>query len=329
MNTEKIKTSYFEVQVQYPLQYEELINDMGLMAMEEFGCGGIEEFSLDEPQVDEILGERSYSGGDLPLSVLEEVEAVTLNSESQMYNYFFYGEEALRQAKSFLEFLELNFPQASMALNEKEEQDWNAEWKKHYSPIFINSNLEIVPSFYENYTSKSKNQLIIEPGMGFGTGSHETTFLCLKLFCDNVSKTNLKVLDFGSGSGILGLAAAKLNQSTSVDLFDIDPEAMKNAQVNLSINHLNNLDIRFLLPENRNQFLENYELVFANILLPVLKEERESLIKLTQDQGYLILSGILNEQAQELKDYFLATGQLILIEQASLNDWSAQIYQKR
>ena len=329
MNLEKNKASYFEVQVHYPTQYGELINDMGLMAMEEFGCGGIEEFSLDEPRVDEILGERSYSGGDLPISVLEEVEEVTLSSVAQKYNYFFYGEEASGQAKTFFEFLELNFPEASIALNEKEEQDWNAEWKKHYAPIFINSTLEIIPSFYENYSSKSENQLVIEPGMGFGTGSHETTFLCLKLFCDHVKTSNLNVLDFGSGSGILGLAAAKLNLSQSVDLFDIDPEAMNNALVNQTINKLQVKNIRFLLPENRSTFLENYNLVFANILLPVLKEERDALIKLTKTQGYLILSGILNEQAQELKDYFLQTNQLTLLEQASLNDWSTQIYLKK
>jgi ribosomal protein L11 methyltransferase len=329
VNLDKNKSTYFAVQVQYPQEYGDLINDMGAMAMEEFGCGGIEEFSLDEPRVDEILGERSYSGGDLPLSVIEEVEEVSLNSENQQFNYFFYGAEAQNQAHDFFEFLQLNFPQASSQLNELEEQDWNAEWKKHYAPIFINSKLEIVPSFFENYVSKSETQLIIEPGMGFGTGSHETTYLCLKLFTDYVYTINQNVLDFGSGSGILGLAACKLGQAKAVDLYDIDPEAMKNALVNQKLNELNHLDIRFLLPENKNQFKSNYNIVFANILLPVLKQERDSLIQLTSSQGYLILSGILNEQNQELIDYYIQSNQVNLIHQVSLNDWSAQIYQKK
>lgn len=329
MNLDKNKSTYFAVQVQYPNEYENLINDMGAMAMEEFGCGGIEEFSIDEPRVDEILGDRSYSGADLPLSVIEEVEKVSLDSENQHFKYFFYGAEARNQAHDFFEFLKLTFPQASSKLNELEEQDWNAEWKKHYAPIFIDSKLEIVPSFFENYISKSETQLIIEPGMGFGTGSHETTYLCLKLFTDYVHSKNLNVLDFGSGSGILGLAAAKLGQANFIDLYDIDPEAMKNALVNQQLNKLEQFEIRFLLPENKAQFQKNYNIVFANILLPVLKQERDSLIQLTSSQGYLILSGILNEQNQELIECYTQSNQVRLIHQASLNDWSAQIYQKK
>ncbi|MFZ4712987.1 MAG: 50S ribosomal protein L11 methyltransferase [Bacteriovoracaceae bacterium] len=328
MNKDKTETYYFEVQVNYPLQYGDLIDDMGHMAMSEFGCGGIEEFSLDEPKVDQILGERSYSGGDLPLEVLEEVEALTLKEKDQQYNYFFYGNGAEEESKEFFQFINLNFPLAQSARYQKAEQDWNMEWKKHYEPILINQKLEIVPAFFQDYKSQANCALYIEPGQGFGTGGHETTYLCLKLFCSLSEKESLATLDFGSGSGILGLAVLKMNLCQSLDLYDIDLEAMKNARVNLEINHLPEQKTRFLLPPEREKLQANYQLVFANILLPVLLLERDQLINYTEKDGHLILSGILNEQGKELQESYLSTGKVRLLEVVSKNDWSAQLYQR-
>lgn len=318
---------YFQLQAIYPPTYIEQIEDIGFMALQEFGCQGVEEFSLDEPRVDEILGERSYSGGDLPLEVLNEVEEVTLHSSSNQLSYYFYGDEAEELAKQFQEFLQLNFPETELNLLKKEQEDWNQEWKKHYKPIWVDQKLEIVPSFFQDYQSQADNKILIEPGMGFGTGSHETTYLCLKLFC-SLKKNFQDVLDFGCGSGILGLAVGLLEELKTLDLYDIDPEALNNARVNLKLNGVKENYTRFMLPEGRSSFLPEYDLVFANILLPVLKEERDNLIQLTKLQGQLILSGILNEQKEELKSYYLATGKVKLLNEFSQNDWAAVMFER-
>src|SRR5690606_10010880 len=124
-------------------------------------------------------------------------------------------------------------------IEECPQEDWNAEWKKHYSPIKVNELLEVIPSWKDDYVSTTSQKIFINPGMGFGTGSHETTFLCLKLFTEELLSNNIEtVLDFGCGSGILGLSTFLFFPEARVDFYDIDLEANKNCFDNAEINKL-------------------------------------------------------------------------------------------
>lgn len=285
---------------------------------------GIEEFSLTEAEVDEILGERSYSGGDLPEEVLDEVENKVLAGLVSLRFFF----DNFQQAKNFLEDIKGRLL-CEVQLEEKEFQDWNAEWKKHYSPIKVNDLLEIIPSWEKDYKSQTKEKIFIYPGMGFGTGSHATTFLCLKLFTENLLAKNLEAaLDFGSGSGILGLALFKFFPSIEVDFYDIDPEANKNCYQNAQINELQEKSFRLLLPEFRNRLQQHYDLIFANILESILIEEKEDLTSHLSPGGWLILSGLLRHQAPGIiKKYSEAN--LNLISHQEQGDWAALLFQKR
>lgn len=290
-------------------------------AVNEFETIGIEEFSLNEPEVDELLGERSYSGGDLPQEVLDEVEDRVLKGPVN-YRFFFQEKE---KASLFLNFVKTECLCESQ-LEEKKSEDWNAEWKKHYSPIRVNDLLEIVPSWVNDHNSSSKEQIFIYPGMGFGTGSHETTFLCLKLFTEHALKNKVETaLDFGSGSGILGLSVFKFFPEAKVDFYDIDPEANKNCYQNAEINQLQDKAFRLLLPEVRERLLPQYDVVFANILESILMLERDALIAHTK--GYLVLSGLLRHQAKGVIDSYSAKG-MKLIEHAEKGDWAALIFSK-
>lgn len=290
-------------------------------AVNEFETIGIEEFSLNEPEVDELLGDRSYSGGDLPQEVLDEVEDRVLKGPVN-YRFFFNEKE---NASAFLKFVKTECLCESQ-LEAKQSEDWNAEWKKHYSPIRVNDQLEIVPSWVNDHKSQSKEQIFIYPGMGFGTGSHETTFLCLKLYTDHVLKNKVETaLDFGSGSGILGLSVFKFFPEAKVDFYDIDPEANKNCYQNAEINHLQDKAFRLLLPEVREKLLPQYDVVFANILESILLLERDALIAHTN--GYLILSGLLRHQAKGIIDSYSSKG-MRLIEHAEKGDWAALIFSK-
>lgn len=292
-------------------------------AVVDFDCIGIEEFSLNEPEVDEILGDRSYSGGDLPFEVIEEVENKVLKGPN---NYRFFFSES-KNADEFIRYAKKEFLCESQ-IEEKKSEDWNAEWKKHYSPIRVNEILEIVPSWHKDYTSISQEKIYIYPGMGFGTGSHETTFLCLKLFTENVLNKNINtVLDFGSGSGILGLSALKLCPEVIVDFYDIDPEANKNCYQNAEINDLKNRSFRLLLPEYKNRLNLKYDVVFANILEVVLLSEKDSLISYTKENGFIILSGILRHQANAILEAYKNAG-LTLVKHIEKGDWSAILFQK-
>ena len=293
------------------------------MAVNEFEALGIEEFSLNEPEVDALLGERSYSGGDLPQEVLDEVEEKVLK-EPVNYRFFFSDPD---KASAFLDKIRTSFL-CEAQLEEKVGQDWNAEWKKHYSPIEVNEILTIVPSWKNDFIPKSRETIFIYPGMGFGTGSHETTSLCLTLFTEKLLNKNISTcLDFGSGSGILGLSVFKFFPDAKVDFYDIDPEANKNCYQNAESNKLEDKSFRLLLPEVREKLLKKYDVVFANILESILIQEREFLVEHVADCGSLIVSGLLKHQSQGIIESYTNQG-MILVSHVEKGDWAAILFEK-
>ncbi len=289
--------------------------------MSDFNAQGIEEFSLDEPEVDRILGDRSYSGGDLPQDVLDEVEGVVKNGPVTV-RYFF---EIESDARGFHQEV-CKRVLGEVQVDECPVEDWNAEWKKHYAPIVVNDKLTVVPSWQTDFKIHSGERILINPGMGFGTGSHETTFLCLKLFTEEVSGTLKDVLDFGSGSGILGLAALRFNPDCRVDFYDIDPEANENCFQNAEINSLSDRKFRLLLPEVRNLLQPQYDIVFANILENILLEEKDYLISVVKPGGTLILSGLLRHQSAVIISTYKDS--LTFVKEVTKGDWSALLFRR-
>ena len=291
------------------------------LSHEKYECLGIEEFSIDEPRVDEILGDRSYSGADLPLDVINEVDA-TVNVDS-CFKKFYFASKA--QAEKFqLELI--NSYQLETQIIEKEEQDWNAEWKKSYNTIVIDEDLSIIPAWEQTPENKQdKNKVFIYPGMGFGTGNHETTFLCLQSAQKYKKKLNkeARCLDFGCGSGILGIAVNKLYGMRG-DLYDIDQDAINNCLQNIELNSLRGEDFSLLLPPERNKLENKYELVFANILQNVLLSEKDYLANSLKDNGVLILSGLLKGQEDEIiKQYQKENSFLSHVITYTKGDWVA------
>lgn len=293
------------------------------LALEDYSAMGIEEFSLSEEEVDSILGDRSYSGGDLPQEILDEVEGKVLSGPVNLR--FFFSDEL--SANNFRNQVSKKFL-CEAQVEVQQSQDWNAEWKKHYRPIRVNEFFEILPAWEKDQSSTTQEKIFIYPGMGFGTGSHETTFLCLKLFTEHLLKKDIKnCLDFGSGSGILGLSVFKFFPDARIDFYDIDPEANKNCYQNAEINNLQIKAFRLLLPEVRDKLQPSYDLVFANILENILIIESENLIGMTKDQGHLIVSGLLKHQAKGIIDLYSSRG-LKLIKHEEKGDWSAILFQK-
>ena len=319
------KYSYLELEVTSEIKVD--LQSIIQTAIESFDCSGSEEFSLDEPQVDALLGDRSYSGGDVPASVIKEVEE-KVTSESFRVRFYFYSDDHNVNAKSFEEYLNLNFQDVSVRLAEEEQEDWNQTWRDHYDIIEVSDGMRIVPSWKKE--QKSDGDILIYPGQGFGTGEHETTFLCLQLFKDYVSETQ-SCLDFGCGSGILGIAVNIFHNPKIVDLYDIDSSALENTKQNIELNFAGNerATFRMVLPKNRDLLQSKYDLVFANILMNVLEDEMDNLIKKTENGGYLILSGLLSAQVDLLATKYLEFKNLHLIEKRIKGDWGAIIFQKQ
>ena len=158
--------------------------------------------------------------------------------------------------------------------------------------------------------------------MGFGTGEHETTFLCLKHFEDLLEKgqTFTNCLDFGCGSGILGIAAIKRDESL-VDFCDIDKNALNNCQQNLVLNFEGkDLTGNTLVSREKFKAIKKYDLIFANILENILIEEKDLLLESLSDKGILIVSGILTNQIETIKKEYSS---LEVVNTYEKSDWAS------
>jgi ribosomal protein L11 methyltransferase len=172
------------------------------------------------------------------------------------------------------------------------DADWVRLTQSQFDPIPISGRLWIVPTWHDAPDSRAIN-LKLDPGLAFGTGSHPTTRLCLRWLDDNL-KAGETVLDYGCGSGILAIAAAKLG-AARVDGVDIDPQAVGASRDNAA---LNEVDAHFCLPDGLAA--GQYDVVVANILTNPLKGMAPLLASRVRPGGQLVLSGILAEQAEDV-----------------------------
>ncbi len=209
------------------------------------------------------------------------------------------------------------------------EEDWASAWKAHFKPLKVTPRLVIAPPWDDYQPGPGEGVVIIYPGMAFGTGRHPTTLLCLRAL-EAVWDSGLprsanpwQVLDVGTGTGILALAAARLG--AEVLAIDIDPEAVAAALENVRLNQL--LD-RVWVEETPLDFLrEKFALILANITAPDLLHLAETLAGRLLSRGVLIISGFLESDAPALETRYLAQG---LQKEGVLGqeDWVALIFRR-
>ncbi|WP_024851793.1 50S ribosomal protein L11 methyltransferase [Hydrogenovibrio kuenenii] len=201
-----------------------------------------------------------------------------------------------------------------------EDKDWIRAWMDQFQPIKFGQNLWIVPSWSEAPDANAVN-LMLDPGMAFGTGTHPTTSMCLT-WLDAHPPKDKTVIDYGCGSGILALAASKLG-AKEVKGTDIDPQAITASQQNAE---RNNATIEFELVKDFDA--EPADILLANILAGPLKELAPEFFRLTKPKGSLILSGILTTQAKELIAHYQTLG-FHLLEHNQLDEWTQLTFEKQ
>jgi len=179
-------------------------------------------------------------------------------------------------------------------INEHNDKDWVGEWKKHYKEVRIAHKLVVLPSWM---SEGEKTEIIIDPGMAFGTGTHETTKLILHFISDYIKEGD-HVCDLGTGSGILAIAAVKLGADNVVAL-DTDEEALLNAKKNSTLNKMDK-KIKLIKGDIRLVKDLNFDLVTANIDFNVILDNRKDIIRCVKKNGYILISGILGTE----KDVF-------------------------
>ncbi|MEH6557462.1 MAG: 50S ribosomal protein L11 methyltransferase [Oceanicoccus sp.] len=177
-----------------------------------------------------------------------------------------------------------------------EDKDWEREWMENFHPMRFGQRLWICPSWKQPPDADAVN-LMLDPGLAFGTGTHPTTALCLK-WLDSCPLEGKTVVDYGCGSGILGIAALLLGAS-SVIAIDNDPQALLATTDNAQRNHIDPDRIKTYLPNHIPSGIEA-DIVVANILAGPLTDLAPTIAQLTADNGLLVLSGIIASQADEL-----------------------------
>lgn len=211
-------------------------------------------------------------------------------------------------------------------LKERDEEEWANAWKEYYHPLRISQKITVCPTWEAYEAADGETVIRLDPGMAFGTGTHATTSLSLRLL-EKYLQAGEEVADVGCGSGILSIAAAKLGAKRVLAL-DLDPVALQVARDNVRCNGVEDkIDIR------KNDLLEGiaeqtYDLIVANLLADIILRCIPDAAKVLRNNGRFIVSGIIREKAETVKKNLQAQGFHILDEWCE-EDWVAMAARKR
>ena len=235
-------------------------------------------------------------------------------------------EKNLSEYTSFLkERFSLLGISATLSADGMNEEDWSESWKKYYKPIPLGK-VTIVPA-WEEYEAKAGEVIIkMDPGMAFGTGTHETTRLVMKIMQDELLGGE-RFLDVGTGSGILSICASKLG-AKSCNAYDIDPVAVKIAKENAEADGCSNITVGVSdLLKGVDLSYGKYDFCVANIVADIIIRMLPDIDEYLKEEAPLILSGIISIRADEVREAIKKNGFEIIREEKE-NDWLAIMVKK-
>ncbi len=202
------------------------------------------------------------------------------------------------------------------------EEDWAEAWKKFYTILHLGQHLVVKPSWLEYIPAPQEIVIELDPGMAFGTGLHPTTRLCLAALEERMTP-GARVLDVGTGSGILSIAAARLG-AREITALDIDPIAVETATRNVALAHVDHLVQVHRGSVEMAHDGSPFDLICVNILAEVIAEMAPSLAPAVHPGGIVIASGILDYKADDVEDAFRTVG-IRVVEKKREDDWVALV----
>lgn len=247
----------------------------------------------------------------IKLTALFDAEHETENLRTQIYSA--YNEAGLNEAS-----IDETAFCSRIALSTLEDRDWEREWLDNYKPIRCGKRLWICPSWCDPVETSAIN-LMLDPGLAFGTGTHETTLLCLQ-WLDTQDPKGKRVLDFGCGSGILGIAALLLG-ADHVEFVDNDPQALQATAANLEKNDIPPSRYHICLDSNFNakEKESTFDIVLANILAEPLIQLSNLLGNSLKPEGLITLSGLQVNQDDAVRKAY--TSQISFFDINENNGW--------
>lgn len=227
--------------------------------------------------------------------------------------------EIIKQKVSALTGFGIDIGEGSVSLGQVNEEDWANEWKKYYKPTKIGEKLVVKPT-WEDYEVQDGDLVIeLDPGMAFGTGTHETTTMCMRELEKYVTEDS-KVFDIGCGSGILAIAAAKLG-AKDVIAVDLDEVAVKVAAENVAHNHVQD-SVKVLHGNLIDVVSDKADVVVANIIADIIKILAKDVHSCMKEDAVFISSGIIHAKVDEVKESLIENG-FEIIEVKTLGEWNA------
>ena len=240
----------------------------------------------------------------------------------------FLGEtvDEIKEAINNLILFNIDIGKNSVSVSEVNEEEWATAWKKYYHPVKISERFTVVPT-WEEYTPVSSDELIIEldPGMAFGTGTHPTTVMSIQAL-ERFVKSDDVVIDVGTGSGVLSIAAAMLG-AKKVTALDLDEVAVESAKMNIKLNKVHPVVNVF-----QNNLLEGIQekadVIVANILAEVIVRFTDAAAKCLKPGGYFITAGIIQQKKDEVKESIESAG-FQIEETVQMEDWVSFIAKRK
>ncbi|GHH97052.1 50S ribosomal protein L11 methyltransferase [Neobacillus kokaensis] len=292
--------------------------------LHEAGASGVvieDPFELTKEREDQFGEIYQLNPGDYPEEGVIVKAYLPVNS--------FLGEtvEAIKESINNLIIYNIDIGLNKVTISEVNEEEWATAWKKYYNPVKISERFTIVPT-WEIYHPVSSDELIIEldPGMAFGTGTHPTTVMCIQAL-ERTVRPGDRVIDVGTGSGVLSIAAAMLG-AEDIRAYDLDEVAVTQARLNIKLNKVNDI-----VMVNQNNLLDGVEensadVIVANILAEVILRFTDDVARVLKPGGSFIASGIIQPKKDQVKEALLASG-FEISETILMEDWVALIAVKK
>lgn len=296
-------SNYFELKISINPEMEDIVSDI---CFSNFECEGV---VLEEETYKDLVMTSTTKGNlRVFLTSIDKNPIEVLKTERELLKSRGFSDEELGSW--------------AVTVDEKENQDWSKKWKEKWTVTHVTERIAVVPSWLE-YTPKENEVIItLDPGCAFGTGTHQTTQLCMKAL-EKYLKVGNSVADIGMGSGILSILAKKFGAS-NVYGCDNDETVIDVAKENARINNVK--DITFEL-NTADKITQKYDFVCANILHNVLAEIMGDLKNIMKDGGILSLSGILDEKKQVVLDA-ISKNNIQIIDTITQDQWVSYVVKK-
>lgn len=276
---------------------------------------------------EDLTKEREYKFGEIYSLNPDDFpkEGVILKAYLPVNSFLGETVEAIKLAITNLVSYDINIGANIVTISEVNEEEWATAWKKYYHPVKISQRFTIVPT-WETYEPVSSDELIIEldPGMAFGTGTHPTTVMSLQAL-EKTVKPGERIIDVGTGSGVLAIGAALLGAS-EVHALDLDDIAVTAAKINVKLNKVQ--DRTTVVQGNLlDAIKEPGDVVVANILAEIIISFTDDAFQVVKPGGHYITSGIISAKKDDVKEALEASG-FIIEDVMMMEDWVTIISKK-